>query len=58
MLQRVIPKLVTLAKTSNMTSRHAAAIVAGKRTLSTATNCSLPAGQLVNIAAIMTADRR
>lgn len=57
MFSRVIPELINLAKTSTMTSRHAAAIISGKRTLSTATNYSLPAGQLVDIAATTKSSR-
>ena len=46
----VLSELINTAKTSTMTSRHAAAIVSGRRILSMATNYSLPAGELVDIA--------
>lgn len=51
MVLHVIPELISLAKTSNMTSKHAAAVICGKRILSMATNHSLPAGELVDFAA-------
>ena len=48
MFHRVIPDLISLAETSTMTSKHAAAVISGKRVLSTATNYPLPANELVN----------
>jgi len=50
MLSHVIPELISLAQTSTMSSRHAAAVISGRRVLSTATNYSLPAGELVDFA--------
>ena len=44
----VIAKLIELAKTSTMTSKHAAAILNGRNVLSTATNYTLPSGELVD----------
>lgn len=50
MTQAIISQMISLAKTSTMTSKHAAAIVNGKTVLSMGTNYSLPAGELVDIA--------
>lgn len=58
MFQPVIRNLIEVAKTSTMTSRHAAAIVSGKRLLASATNYSLPAGELVDAAAASSKSRR
>lgn len=51
MFGRVIPDLISLASTSMMTSKHAAAVMSGRRVLSMANNYSLPAGHLVDLAA-------
>lgn len=50
MFTRVIPDLISLASMSMMTSKHAAAIIYGKRVLSMANNYSLPAGEIVDLA--------
>lgn len=47
----VISNLIALAKTSTMTSRHAAAVLRGHQALSSAINYSLPTGELVDTAA-------
>lgn len=49
MLNRIIPKLVELAKTSVMTSKHAAAIMHGKKVLSTGVNYQLPAADIIDL---------
>ena len=50
MISRVIPELIELAGTSVMSSKHAAAIVSGKRALAMAVNYPLPAGNIVDFA--------
>lgn len=50
MLYRLLPRLIDLAATSTMGSRHAAAIVSGNRVLSTGVNRHLPAGELMSFA--------
>lgn len=58
MQSQVLPQLLKAASTSTMGSKHAAAIMYGKRLLAIDTNCSLPAGQLVDVAATVTAHER
>lgn len=48
MNSHVVSELINLAQMSTMTSKHAAAIVSGKRILAMATNYSLPSGDLVD----------
>ena len=58
MQSQVLPQLLKAASTSTMGSKHAAAIMYGKRLLAIDTNCSLPAGQLVDVAATVIAHDR
>lgn len=58
MQSQVLPQLLKAASTSTMGSKHAAAIMYGKRLLAIDTNCSLPAGQLVDVAATVIAAER
>lgn len=53
----VVSQLLKAAQSSTMSSRHAAAITCGKRLLTVDTNCSLPAGELVDIAATAVASQ-
>lgn len=46
----VVSRLLKVAQSSTMTSRHATAITCGKRLLTMDTNCSLPAGELIDAA--------
>ena len=50
MQSQVVSELINLARFSTMGSKHAAALVAGKRILSMGTNYSLPAADLVDTA--------
>lgn len=50
MFTHIIPQLMTMAETSTMGSKHAAAIISGKRVLSMGTNYPLQAGELVDFA--------
>ena len=48
--QQILSDLITLAKTGQMTSRHAAAIMYKRQTLCTAINHALPCGEVVDAA--------
>lgn len=49
-IRTVVSRLVELAKTSTMSSRHAAAVLDGKRVYSVSVNYAMPAGDLVDFA--------
>ena len=50
MYNRFLPTLIELAQTSNMSSRHAAAIINNKQILASAVNHTVPAAHLVAVA--------
>ena len=58
MQTQVLSQLLKVAQSSTMGSKHAAAITCGKRLLAIDTNCSLPAGELVDIASTVVARER